>query len=336
MSSVYRGVYGIYEIKGEIQGPSQPTLYVGTYTHGDELLSGSPILALLKGDIRLKRGRILLAINNLEATQMGLRVVPGEIDFNRLPLEDVMTGPTSNPSLSMQRLQTLGKIVLEATHALEIHTTPSKPYPAMRLPIKGDQAFSEAIDAEISILNITHFQKDCRDPEGSRTLAFGDYIGGLENPIPVVELEGGGPQTVENNPRLYQSILSATLSVLARLDMIDPEEYGIKPKNIIRKVYEVIDWQWAPPGYVLHRLFEPFAYLKKGDVVMEDGIDSGLPPILMPEEGHLVLHPSYKLKDGKPVPSTYPRDWFISKPVRVESVEALYSFGISMQGSALS
>ncbi len=323
MSSVYRGVHGIYEIKGEIQGPSQPTLYVGTYTHGDELLSGSPILPLLKGDIRLKRGRILLAVNNLEATQMGLRMVPGEIDFNRLPLEDVMTSSDSNPSLSLQRLQSLGKIVLEASHGFEIHTTPSKPYLAMRLPIKGDQAFSEAIDAEISILNITQFQKDCRDPDGPCTLAFGNYIGGLENPIPVVELEGGGPQTAENNPLLYESILRALLSVLARLDMIDAEEYGLSPKTIIRKVYEVIDWQWASPGYVLPRLFEPFAYLKKGDVVMQDGTDSGLPPILMPEDGHLVLHPSYKIKDGKPMPSTHPKDWFVSKPVHLESVEVL-------------
>lgn len=323
MSSVYRGVGGIYEIKGEIQGPSQPTLYLGTYTHGDELLSGSPILPLLNGDIRLKRGRILLAVNNLEATQMGLRMVPGEMDFNRLPLEDLMTSSASNPSLSLQRLQSLGEIGLEASHALEIHTTPSKPYPLMRLPIKGDQAFSEAIAAEISILNITHFQKDCRDPDGSRTLAFGDYIGGLGNLIPVVELEGGGPQTVENNPRLYASILDAMLSVLVRLDMIDAEEYGLSPKTVIRKVYEVIDWQWAPPGYVLPQPFEPFVYLKKGDVVMQDGIDSGLPPILMPEDGHLVLHPSYTIKDGKPAPSTHPKDWFISKPVLLESAEVL-------------
>lgn len=309
MDSEYRGVPGVKEFRGEQAGPSDPVLFIGTHTHGDEPGSGAILPALMSGKVQLERGRVIVAANNLAAARNGKRVIPGGLNYNRLPADDVLAqAHVNNPSVDIQRMRALAQAgLLEATHGLDLHTIPHSKIPGFKLHEKGDPAFANAIGLETFIADITNNQFDAENPTGPKTVAFGNYIGGLHNPIPVAEIEGGGKET----PRVRQTVAQGTLSVMAQLGMIDPSRYGLKSREMEQRLYTVTDWAWAPAGYTMAREFEPYAEVQEGEPVMIDATEQGRSPILAPRRGHLIMPPPF----GKPLEGN--DDWWYSAPVEV-------------------
>ncbi|MEK9159392.1 MAG: hypothetical protein AAB383_01545 [Patescibacteria group bacterium] len=315
MESEHRGVPGVQEFRGEVAGPSDPVLYIGTHTHGDEPGSGAIVPALISGQVKVGRGRVIVGVNNLDAAREGKRFLKGGLNFNRLPADDMLAGAhANNASLDFQRMRALARAgLLEATHGLDLHTIPHSPVPGFKLHEKGDYNFANAIGIEDFIAEITNNQFDSENPAGPKTVAFGNYIGGLENNIPVAEIEGGGPET----PAVRRTVAQGTLSVMAQLGMIDPSRYGLEPREIEQRLYTVTDWAWAPAGYTLARQFEPYARMQKGEPVMVDSTGAGRPDIVAPRDGHLIMPPPF----GKPLAG--PDDWWHSAPVEVSRQKVL-------------
>lgn len=315
MDSEHRGVPGVKEFKGEVAGPSDPVLYIGTHTHGNEPGSGAILPALLSGQVQVGRGRVIVGVNNLAAAAKKLRREAGDMDFNRLPEDDILADiHANNPSVAVQRMRALAKAGLrEATHGLDLHTIPHAEIDGFKLHEKGNYDFANAIGVPTYIAEITNNQYSVDKPTGPKTVAFGNYIGGLENFIPVAEIEGGGKET----PRVRQTVAQGTLSVMAQLGMIDPSRYGLEPREMEQRLYTVTDWAWAPAGYTPARKFEPYAELEEGEPVMVDATEQGRSPILSPRKGHLIMPPPFgEVLEG-------PDDWWYSAPVEVSRQKVL-------------
>lgn len=315
MHSEYRGVPGVKEFRGKVAGPSDPVLYIGTHTHGNEPGSGAILPALLSRQVQVGRGRVIVGINNLAAAEKKLRREADDLDLNRLPEDDVLAEVhANNPSLAIQRMRALARAgLLEATHGLDLHTIPHSKKPGFKLHVKGDYAFANAIGIPDYIAKITDNQFDAANPTGPRTVAFGNYIGGLGNEISVAEIEGGGKET----PRVRQTVAQGTLSVMAQLGMIDPSRYELEPREMEQRLYTVTDWAWAPAGYTPARKFVPYAELEEGEPVMVDATEQGRSPIVSPRKGHLIMPPPF----GEVL--TGPDDWWYSAPVEVSRQRVL-------------
>lgn len=317
MESEHRGVKGVKEFRGARVGSSDPVLFVGTHTHGGESGSAALIPALLDGSLRLERGVVIAAVNNLAAARQGLRRVdantsnPG-MDFNRLPTDDILAPAHSgNPSQDVQRMRALGKAgLLEATHGLDLHTIPQHLYTGFVLHEKGPVDFTRSVGIRDHIARITEFQHNVDNPD-QKTVAFGNYIGGLGNDVPVVEIEGGGPETEE----VRTTVLKGALSVLAQLGMIDPEQFGLAWKEMEQHLYVINRWDWAPVGYRTVRDVPPYGQVRAGEVLMEDTL-SARPPIVVPTDGQLIMGPSKG-------PLTEAEDWWYSDPVQISKQRVL-------------
>lgn len=315
MDSEHRGVPGVKEFKGEVAGPSDPVLYIGTHTHGNEPGSGAILPALLSGQVQVGRGRVIVGVNNLAAAAKKIRREAGDMDFNRLPEDDILADAhANNPSVAVQRMRDLAKAGLrEATHGLDLHTIPHAEIEGFKLHEKGKYDFANAIGIRDYIAEITNNQYSVDDPTGPKTVAFGNYIGGLENPIPVAEIEGGGKET----PRVRQTVAQGTLSVMAQLGLIDPSRYGLEPREMEQRLYTVKAWAWAPAGYTMARNFGPYGKLQKGEPVMVDTTAAQREPIVAPMDGHIIMPPAF----GDVL--TGPDDWWYSAPVEVSRQRVL-------------
>jgi len=315
MDSEHRGVPGVKEFKGEVSGPSDPVLYIGTHTHGNEPGSGAILPALLSGQVQVGRGRVIVGVNNLAAAAKKLRREDGDMDFNRLPEDDILADAhANNPSVAVQRMRALAKAGLrEATHGLDLHTIPHAEIDGFKLHEKGKYDFANAIGIRDYIAEITNNQYSVDNPTGPKTVAFGNYIGGLESGIPVAEIEGGGKET----PRVRQTVAQGTLSVMAQLGLIDPSRYGLEPREMEQRLYTVKAWAWAPAGYTMARNFGPYGMLKKGEPVMVDTTEAKREPIVAPMDGHIIMPPEF----GAVL--TGPDDWWYSAPVEVSRQRVL-------------
>ncbi len=314
------GVKGVKVIKGNKSGPSDPVLYLGTLTHGGERMSAAPVAPLLDGRIELISGKVIMGVNNMAAAAKKIRREEGDFDFNRLPNDDILASAhEQNPSVAVQRMRALSRIWGGVTHGLDNHMVTATPVSAMKLHEKGDSEFANSIGIRSYITRITEFQGDPRNPTGPYTTAFGNYIGGLDNPIPVAEIEGGGPESVE----VYDSVLRGTLSVMAQLGMIDPERYGLHWTEIDQQRYDVAAWGYAPAGYAMAKPFGAYSRVEKGEVVMEDLSGQGRDPIIAPFDSHLIMPPPYSTTTGKRHILDEPDDWWYSTPVKTERVRVL-------------
>ncbi|MFA6992379.1 MAG: hypothetical protein WC269_03825 [Candidatus Gracilibacteria bacterium] len=298
-----RGVNGVIELKS---GQPGPRLYVGTCTHGNEKITAGLVVPLLKGlaggGIELIRGSVVIAVNNLLAASQNKREADGDLNMNRLP-PDIWDGRlrTSKMPAVLRMRELINAGLLDVTHGFDAHTIPT-PADQCKIHIKGSTDFAKEIGIRDYLTHITEHQQDAN---GVGTLAFGNYIGGVENDIPVIEVEGGGPH---DEQRIINGLVNGLLAVLGRLDMVD--ENLITREEGEQREYEITDYYIAQAGFRPEKEFDNFARVKRGQLIAHDTTDSGRPPFFAPHAGHIVFPPTFETfgKDGD--------SWWISKPVR--------------------
>ncbi len=226
-------------------GNDGPVLYVGAMTHGNEHMTTAPAVPLLNGTLQLMRGKVIVVVNNIDAARLGKRSIPDDEfgNFNRMD-PDVLSHVSGGSKIkSVQRMQAIAKsgFLKEATHCLDAHTNNTKAR-ASKLHIKGSTAFAESIPVNPYITNIVPHQFR---PGTSRSVAFGNFIGGLEcEDVPVVELEGGGPH---DSPAVIQRLIDGFVAILAQLEMVDMD---LRKRHFRQDIYNVVGSTWAPAtGY---------------------------------------------------------------------------------------
>lgn len=292
-----RGVYGVKEFKSPDCGPSDPRVYIGVCTHGDERVGAGLVVPFLKGrdgGIELRRGSIVVAVNNLLAAttgDLGMRAVPGDMNYNRLPRDIVDGKRWTSETPAVVRIRELYRAgFFNATHGTDNHTYVG-PGEAMKLHIKGDLALGRAVGIRDYITDIV--PATCAVTPGGNGLAFGNFIGGVENEgVPVVEFEGGGPHS---NPEVIQGLIHGTVAMLAQLDMIDPDL--VERGEFEQAEYRVGQYYIVPDGYMFVAGGGNFGEVEERQVLAVDAKATSpqrpfsSPPIVSALKGHHVMPP---------------------------------------------
>lgn len=274
-SEIHR-VAGLKEFKADKPGPR---LYLGIGTHGNERMGLALAAPFLRREVDLLRGSVLIALNNVQALHANLRRLPGDRNFNRLPLDILERTDGLYSTARIRALRESG--AFDVSHGFDAHTfqVPGAP---IKIHIKGPTDLADAIGVKDYITHIVDHQKESETEEP--TLAFGNLLGGIENhEIPVVEVEGGGPHT---DPEVIRGLLGSFFATLSKLQMVDPSEVGLKKEIIEQRTYQTIGWQRAEPGYSITRDLYQFAPLKAGDVIAEA---DGRKPVTCPKDACIAM-----------------------------------------------
>lgn len=303
------GVAGVKEFTSSQEGPR---LLLSVKTHGDEMASLAAVAPFLRGEIELLRGSVVLALCNLPASMKRIKGKRGvrkieDLDFGRLPKDifdrsERVNYRRKHPE-STKRLYDLTRAgIFDASHGLDMHNVFSKSGPIL-IPLKTATGALEGLGVEVVIEDLPKVQRDLSD---HTAFSIGQFIGGLENNVDVVEIEGGG----ESEAHVVVNLMTAKFSALANLGMIDPERYGLSQTTMEQKVYSTSGWQMAPAGYRVARKRDtkPFALVRGGSELLRDASGEGRSPIIVPQDSRMLFPiPDQDVLSGAD-------DWFYAQP----------------------
>src|SRR4030095_9112349 len=105
-------------------GKAGPHVLVNALTHGNEICGAIVVDRLLRRGVRPARGKLTLALANVEAFQRFDPINPYasrfvDEDFNRVWTEATLNGPRD--SVELRRARALRPFVEEADYLLDIH-----------------------------------------------------------------------------------------------------------------------------------------------------------------------------------------------------------------------
>ncbi len=312
-------VNGVRGVKVFDSGKSGPTLYVATCSHGNERVGAGLVVPLLKGakngGIDVIQGKVIVAVNNIGAANIGdsgKRVGEDGMNWNRLP-PDLLDGRSTNTTATQSRLRAMQNAgLLDVTHGYDAHTIAVEAN-GFKLHIKGPRAFADGIGEEVYIVDIVKHQPDA---DGNPTVAFGNYLGGVDNDrVPVVEMEGGGPHS---DPRVIKKLLNGLVATLGSLEMVD--ESITERYRGAQRTYPIEHYQLVPAGYTPDRQFGQFEVLPKGTVITRDKLTPCRPDVVTPADGHMIMPPTFGENGGD--------DWWISGPVQESTQEFIRAKGL--------
>lgn len=260
--SFYRGVQGVYCIDSGLSGP---VLGITACTHGNEpsgLAVIHHLLIKLGESSRLLKGKLLLVLNNIEATERYLSAETEtderlaryvDVNMNRLP-DNVLTLSADTRS-EIRRTRELQPVWEEFTHGLDIHSTLME-MPAMIISRSDglpDQLL-RGIPIETVLLNIENVQI------GKPAFAF---YGAPNAATDVFAIEAGS----HKEPTSFVCAIETATVLLQNLGMIDGstrrsartyKEYFIQESILfpdmsfrIPSPDEVKDFDLVPKGTVL-------------------------------------------------------------------------------------
>lgn len=312
-------LHGVQGAAKFTSGKPGPRLYLGVCTHGNERVGAGLVVPLLKrktdGGIELIQGEVVVVINNLLAALQDKRLVDGDFNMNRMPL-DVLDGKrwtSEKPSVQrIRELHTAG--LLYATHGFDAHTLVGKGDP-FKIHIKGDTRYAASIGMPVYVTDIVKHQ----EVNGEPTVAAGNYIGGVDNDdVPVVEVEGGGPHS---DPQIIRGLLNGLVATLGRLQMIRKDLYEREEGE--QREYRITDYHVAPEGYEMYRHFDHFERVRENAILAIDRQDPPRDAFFSPRDGHIVMPPV-----AGEVFGPQGDDWWISEPVKVTREQFLKARGL--------
>lgn len=272
------GAAGAIAVDGEADGPC---IGITAGTHGNEpagLHAIGAVLARIDQGWRPHRGRVVLAINNIEATarwfaaadasaRLAARFI--DTDMNRLP-HDVLS---SGGGREGERARALAAVWRQFDVALDIHSTalPSAP---MIVAGQGDHAaHSHGMPIEIVISDIAAIQ-----------------IG-----VPAFALYGGTAFEIEagshDDPFAWALAEACTLRFLANAGMLD-----LPPRLSPRRTHYAVcgALRLPDPSYELRQVFPTFHPVCRGDVIASGSAPGGKgvgPDLCSPIDGHIIFAP---------------------------------------------
>lgn len=304
-SAEFHGVRGVMEIKGERPGPR---LYLGTGTHGDEWIGSGLVVPFLKQELQLVRGSIVIAINNLLAFDRRVRKLPNGQNFNRMPA-DIMERPRNEwTAIRMQALRNSG--ALDATHGFDAHTVVNQCDP-MTLHIKGRTDFGRLIGIQDHLTNIVEHHHV--EPGSVPLLAFGNFIGGVENNnVPVIEVEGGGPH---DNPEVIIGLIHGLMATLMELEMIDGRHVEESPTT--KKEYKITGSQKLSTDYTVVHEYGQYQHMQGGELIARD--TTGKNPDLLAQPNRTLIFP---LPEGQ-ITTTSDDEFFYSEPAKITQIQGI-------------
>jgi predicted deacylase len=277
-ASSWLGVPGVVTVDGACDGPC---IGITACTHGNEpagLHALAAVLARIDQGWRPSRGRLVLVLNNLDATarwfgahdpasRLAARFL--DTDMNRLP-RDVLSGGGGREGI---RARALAAVWQRFDAALDIHSTalPSAP---MIVAGQGDHApLTAGMPIGIVIGNIAAIQ-----------------IG-----IPAFALYGGTACEIEagshDDPVAWALAEDCTFRFLANAGLLAMPSRPSPP----RIAYTVCGALRLPdPSYALSQVFETFHPIRRGDVIASGSAPGGSgigPDLCAPVDGHVIFAP---------------------------------------------
>jgi hypothetical protein len=276
----------VSSISGAIEfnsGTIGPTVGITLCTHGNEpagLITLWYLRNVFKLQNKLRKGRIIFVLNNLNACEKYLHTISDEeknmcrfldVNMNRLP-ENLLTLEKSS-KYEIIRAKELYPIWSQFDVGLDIHSTPQESQPMIIL--QGEQLPKDLIKGfsiNKIISNIDNVQ--------TGKPAFSFYGGGKK--IPIIEIESGSHKSIHSPVCAIQ----CALSLLHNLHIIDQNDYQLKNIHQKYETYPIKGSIIFPNiSYTLTRNFYDFEYLKQGEIIAQgDGDD-----ILMPFNGHAII-----------------------------------------------
>lgn len=293
--SSFKGVRGVMVIDSGVRGP---IMGFGACTHGNEPCGLVAFLRLLESGwlpSALRRGKIVLMLNNMKAAQMYLSGLKSgceasarclDINMNRLP-EDFEVMRESEAA----RAKELLPLIETFDAGMDIHSTEQNA-PAMIIQIKGSiDPLIQGMEPQKLIVDIASVQTG---------MPFCLMWGGKDNPIPVFEVECGQHTSAKSVDCAIRCICDA----LRNMNMVSLPE----AKNVTREIYDVTDSVFFPDeSYELTQYFPMFCSVSEGQVIASgSGAD-----IVSPCAGHSIMAP-----EGRAVRSIAEEVMFLTKKVR--------------------
>lgn len=287
-------------------GQPGPTVGISAMTHGDEPAGLALFRFLLEEnwlERHLQRGRVFLAVNNLEGAKRFFCAENYEdrhqarfldLNFNRMP-EDTLD-LKGDLRYEVQRTHELYPVFEQFEYGLDIHSTTLETDPMLICGRHVEPELIRNFPVEIVLTDIVTHQLN---------IPVTDFYGGIEKQIPIYAIECGSHE----NPDSFERAIGCGLSLLANLGMIEREA---DPEPVSQRVYQIVGTVLFPDhSYELTQVYEMFAEAKAGEVLAKgDG-----PSIVMPCDGHLLMGP----KTLKPR-NISEEVFFISRPVETELV----------------
>jgi predicted deacylase len=258
-------------IRGHEDGP---TLFLSGAIHGDEV-NGTEIIRqlLLREEFKSIRGSILaVPVVNAYGFNTKSRYLPDRRDLNR-------TFPGAEEGSLASRLAHIfvNEIVNQSTHGIDFHTgaVNRSNYPQIRacMDAEGVEAMANDFAAPITM------------NEPLREGSLREYCAAQN--IPVILYEGG--EALRYSERAIDMAIKGTLSVMARLDMID---YAPEPasERHTSRVAAGSHWLRAPESGLLVSKKKLGENVVGGETIgiMTDAFNRGEDPIIAPYDGIII------------------------------------------------
>lgn len=250
-------------------GRPGPVLGITACTHGNEP-SGLVAIDFLLNEFdiqkKIKKGKVVMGINNLEACR---RYLSGDfekeacrfvdINMNRLP-ENLEAIKKDVGAYEIGRAKELLKIWRTFEVSLDIHSTKQNTPPMIiNAGAKFEEDLAKGFPIKIILNNIDQIQI------GKPAFAF---YGSTDKQIPVIEIEAGQHESDD----AFKVATETVLNLLQNLEMID---IFIEPKTPERESYIVVGSVVLPDSsYRLVREFKDFEFIPKDTLIANGEGDS--------------------------------------------------------------
>lgn len=304
MQSYYQSTPGVFVYDSGVTGPQ---LGITMCTHGNEP-AGLAILWYFKENNLwhlIKKGKIFFILQNIRATSRYFDDLHSEsrnkhrftdINYNRLPEN---SHEIKNPeSYEVQRLQQLYPIYQQFTHGFDIHTSEDE----APMIIAGSKFYPELVKGfpiETVLTNISNPQSGYPSFE---------FFGGLENEIPVFEIEAGTNEGIKS----FETSIICAVSLLKNLDFIEGDTKAAVPHY---KEYFIYDSVLFPnKSFKLTKFFSYYEKIEKNQILANGIVDGKEVEFKCKEDGHVIFPPINKLKRNHFLTD---EQMFISRSVKI-------------------
>lgn len=263
IKSRYKGVVGVWHINSRKPGP---ILGITIFTHGNEP-SGLAALWYLRCKFNieenLKKGSLIIVVNNLRAAQKFFRTKNNEkkrftrfidINFNRLPANTLKL--KNDNRYEIKRAQELQHIWREFDFAIDIHSTSQKSDPMI---VCGDQFNINLIKGfpiNTIISNIDKIQI------GKPAFAF---YGRPTGSIPLLVIECGS----HTDPASFKRSIASVVALLRNIKMISGKS-AVRIKTL--KEYSIESSIMFPDNsYELVKVFKNYEFVPNDAAIASNG-----------------------------------------------------------------
>lgn len=277
-ASYIDGVPGVILIDSRCPGP---VVGIGACTHGHETGGLAALGSLLKDDWlarNIRCGAVLLTVHNLAAAERALRAATVEekrrcafvdCNMNRLPC-DLLKGE-GDGRYEIVRSRELAPILARCDAGLDIHSTTQESQP-MVLEMKDEAArYTTCMPASIVLSDIARVQIG---------MPLCMLFGGMDRPVPVLEVEAGSHEHPETASRAAQM----ARAFLRRAGVLEPRPF---PRHNQRRYCVVDALRFPDDSYALECPLPMFAPVRKGEVLARG---NGA-PLLCPVDGQVIFAP---------------------------------------------